>query len=613
MAPDAAWRPSLGAVARDGGVAFRAWARDAPEIALVLKQSGDDSVVPLTRDGEYVTASIPGIAPGTRYAYRIGGQDVPDPCSRGQPDGVHAPSEVVDPNVFAWTDAAFSPPAWEDAVVYELHIGTFTPPGTFDAAAEALPRLRDLGVNAVEVMPVAAFPGARNWGYDGVGLFAPAAVYGGPEGFRRFVDAAHALRLAVILDVVYNHFGPDGNYAALFSRAYTTANHHTPWGDAVNFDGDGASGVREFVRENLLHWTHEYHVDGFRFDATHAIRDDSPVHILAEVAEALQGEAPGGRTPWLIAESHENDVRYLRPRAQGGFGFDAVWADDFHHAVRTMVHDDHEGYFASYRGSAAELARTVAQGFLYEGQFDPYAGAPRGTAARDQPWSRFLYCIQNHDQVGNRAFGLRLNVTAGSTRFLAATALLLLLPQTPLLFQGQEYLAGTPFLYFTDHHGELGPLVTEGRRDEFASFAAFRDPRTRDLIPDPQAESTFLASRLDLAEASRPPGMLSVALHRELLHQRATDPVLRAARRQREGLRATPLEEAVVLVELENAAGRAMIAANLGPAATVHVQPGFELVVHSDEGRFGGFGRPITTDGGVISLPAETSAYFRMP
>ncbi|HET8629140.1 MAG TPA: malto-oligosyltrehalose trehalohydrolase [Thermomicrobiales bacterium] len=610
------WQPTLGAIVWPDGTAFRVWAPRPATVELVLRDGGGERVVRPRREGEYWTAFVAGVGDGARYGYRLDGAGpFPDPCSRAQPDGVHGLSEVVDPGRFQWRhDADWCPPAAADLAIYECHVGTLTPGGTFDAAIHQLPRLRDLGVTAVELMPVAAFAGSWGWGYDGVALFAPAATYGGPAGLRRFVDAAHGAGLAVILDVVDNHFGPAGNYTGRYSERYLTDRHATPWGAAINFDGPGSAEVRRFYAENLLHWLHEYHVDGFRFDATHAIHDDSPVHILAELAAAARASAPADRAPYLIAETHENDPRYLRPLDEGGFGFDAVWADDFHHGVRTLLTGEREGYFASYDGTAAQLAQTIAQGFLYEGQADPALGEPRGAPARDRPWRQFVYCIQNHDQVGNRALGDRLNLAVSRADYLAASFLLLLLPQTPLLFQGQEFLATTPFLYFTDHEPDLGRQVTAGRRREFAGFAAFRDPALRERIPDPQAPATFLRSKLRPDEAVWGHGRACADLYAALLRLRAEDPVLRAARaapRAGARLRAETLGR-VLLVEIAAGGGRRVIAANFGEAIEVPYARALTPLVHTGEPRFGGDAQAPRALPGALALPAHHAAFLRV-
>ncbi|MBI2766731.1 MAG: malto-oligosyltrehalose trehalohydrolase [Chloroflexi bacterium] len=610
----AEWRPTLGAVVGDGRTLFRVWAPRPRDLVLEIAEGGAWRPVTLEPEGEYRVADVAGLGAGARYRYVVGGVIAPDPCSRSQPDGVHLASEVVDPRSFAWDDSSFEPVDVADVVLYECHIGTLTPEGTFDAAIGQLRRLRQLGINVIEVMPVASFPGRWNWGYDGAALFAPAAVYGGPDGLRRFVNAAHGEGLAVILDVVFNHFGPSGNYTGVFSEHYTTPRHKTPWGDAVNFDDEGAAEVRRFFAENLLMWVHEYHIDGFRLDATHEIRDDSPRRILAELHDAIGAHRHRGRRPYLYAETIENDVRYLEPREAGGYGFDGVWADDFHHCVRTIIHGEREGYLGSYSGSASELARTIEHGFFFEGQFDAATGTERGTPAPDQPWRQFVYCIQNHDQVGNRAQGLRLNTTASLGDYLAATTLLLLLPQTPLLFQGQEFLASTPFLYFTDHDAELGRAVTEGRRAEFAAFAAFRDPAAREAIPDPQAERTYRQSQLRHSEATYGAGALVLAYYRELLRLRAHDEPLRVARRGRTELRAQAWGAAVT-VEIVWNGERRVIAANFGGEADAELEgcETLETVICSDEPRYGGFGRSPAVREGRLVLPPHSGTYFRGP
>lgn len=606
------WTPMLGAIPGVDGTTFRAWAPKPARVELALEDVSGTRIVPMERDGEYWQVYVPGVGDGQRYRFRVDGEgSFPDPCSRAQPDGVHGASQVVDAGAFDWQHEAFIAPDVADLVIYEAHIGTLTPGGSFDDAITQLTRLKALGVNALEIMPVAAFPGRWNWGYDGVALFAPCEAYGGPGGLRRLVDAAHGHDIAVILDVVYNHFGPDGNYTGVYSDRYQTSRHATPWGGAINYDDEGAEHVRAFVVENLLHWVHEYHVDGFRLDATHAIFDDSPEHILAELSRRASESPRGGRPAFLIAETGENDVRYARAREEGGYGIDAVWADDFHHALRTLLRPENEGYFRSYEGSAGELARTIEQGFLYEGQHDPHAGGPRGTPARDVPWYHFCYCIQNHDQVGNRAFGDRLTASVARDDYLAASMLLLLLPQMPLLFQGQEFHASAPFLYFTDHNAELGRLVTEGRRREFADFSTFADAAIRERIPDPQSPATFDASRLDLREAEIGLGALCQDFYREVIALREAHPTLQRARRTRMPVRAQAQGRAVV-ISLGGPGERAVIAANFGGDDERLTVPseGLRMALHSAEPRFGGNGIGPRLEDGAMWLPAHCAAFF---
>ena len=523
----------MGANPVTGGVKFSVW---APAVQRVEVELDGGRLVPLQPDANGVWSGLVSDAgPGTRYRYRLNGEVArPDPYSRSQPEGPHGPSEVVDPEAFDWQDAGWPGLGIQGLVIYQLHVGTATPEGTFDSLISQLPRLKALGVNAIEPLPVAEFPGYRNWGYDGVDLFAVCHVYGGPSAFKRFVDAAHAHGLGVLVDVVYNHLGPDGNYLRDFSPDYFTERYNTPWGAAINYDGPNSEWVRKLVIDNARFWLHEYHTDGLRLDATHAIFDRSPKHLLAELTQTVRDSLPAGRQAVFIAETSENDVRYLKPVDGGGFGLDAVWADDFHHSLRRYLAGDHEGYYANYEGTLEEVARCIEHGWLYEGQ--PTLGGrrkPRGTPALDRPAWQFVYVLQNHDQVGNRAFGERLNQQIDLDRFAAASALLLFLPCTPMLFMGQEFAASTPFQYFTDHNPELGRLVTEGRRKEFQAFSEFADPATRERIPDPQAESTFIASRLRVDEAERPPGLELQAFYAALLHLRRTDPVLRDQARER--------------------------------------------------------------------------------
>lgn len=606
------WHAHLGAVVEAEETRFRVWAPGARDITLVIESGkGSQEHALEAEPGGYRYTVLPGCGAGTRYGYRIdGGGPYPDPCSRRQPDGVHALSEVVDPQAFQWTDEAWAPPPLSHLVISESHIGTLTRGGTFDSAIEALDELHETGFTAVELMPVASFPGRWNWGYDGAALFAPAEAYGGPEGLRRFVDAAHAKGLAVILDVVYNHFGPDGNYTGMYSKQYLTDHYHTPWGPAVNFDGPGSDGVRAFVIENLLHWTHEYHIDGFRLDATHAIFDASPEHILAAISAAAERWPRHGYRPYLTAESHENDVRYITPRDRGGFGFDAVWADDFHHAVRSMFDTRPEGYLRGFRGDMRHVMATLRQGFFFEGQLDEGFGSNRGSAARQNAWPAFIYCLQNHDQVGNRAFGDRLDTAASRADVLALTLLLLLLPQTPLLFQGQEFLASTPFLYFTDHEQQLGRAVTAGRRHEFRAFSAFRDEAFQELIPDPQSAETFARSRLRREEAAGGLRKLAREFHRAALAIRAGDPVLKAYREERLPLH-TRAGHRWGIAGLVYGEERRWIAVNLGETIRVPFRGRADVVLHSGEGRFGGNGFAPLQQENELLLPGHSAAFLK--
>jgi maltooligosyltrehalose trehalohydrolase len=550
---------TLGATIGPDGVRFRVWAPAHERVEVHLGEGRREPLRPAA-DGLFETL-VPGLQAGARYGFVLDGEGpFPDPYSRSQPDGVHGLSAVVDPNQYEWHDAAWPGLHIQGLVIYQCHVGTFTPEGTFDSLIRQLPRLKDLGVTAIEPLPVAEFPGTRNWGYDGVDLFAASHVYGGPEGLRRLVDAAHQHGLGIVLDVVYNHLGPDGNYLRQFSTDYFTDRYHTPWGDAINYDGPRSEWVRRFVIDNARFWIDEYHVDGLRLDATHAIYDASPRHILQELSESVRNAAP--KPVVLIAETSENAVRYLQPASQGGFGMDAVWADDFHHTMRRYLAGDHEGYFEDFEGTLAEVARCTDQGWLYQGQLSRHAGHPRGSPARDRPAWQFVYVLQNHDQVGNRAFGERLHHQIDLDRYRVASAVLLFLPFTPMLFMGQEFAASTPFQYFTDHNPELGKLVTEGRRREFQAFSAFADPAVRERIPDPQAESTFQNSKLRLEEAERTSGREMIELYRALLQLRREDPVL--SDQERECTSAEPVGEDVLVVRRWRGAEQRILVANFG-------------------------------------------------
>ena len=558
------WTPTLGAIADGSATTFRVWAPERKSVEIVVgtayvgsgfSRTGTETR-PLTRDERgYWSGRFEGVLPGARYKYRLDRDDrsvFPDPASRSQPDGVHGPSMVVDPSRFAWTDQAWAPPSLRDLSLYELHVGTFTPAGTFRAAIERLPHLVQLGVTALELMPVGDFPGTRNWGYDGVAIFAPARCYGEPDDLRALVDAAHRHGLALFLDVVYNHLGPDGAYANAFSPHYFASAHQTTWGSGVNLDGPHSAEVRRFFIENALYWAHEYHVDGLRLDATHAMLDDGPTHFLAELSTTMQAAA--SRPLLLVAEDHRNLARLTLPLSVGGFGLDAVWADDFHHEVRACTAGDRESYYADYGGTTEELATTLRQGWFYTGQRSVHWGVPRGTSAAGLSPRQFVICLQNHDQIGNRADGARLHHQIDAATYRAATTLLLMAPQTPLLFMGQEWAASSPFLFFTDHHDELGHRVTEGRRAEFSAFAAFADPGRRAEIPDPQQVDTFLRSRLDWTEIDGAPHGRVLGLYRELLALRRLAPVREATCRS---YAATALDAHTIGLDLTAAAGPA--------------------------------------------------------
>ena len=484
-----------------GGVRFRLW---APEMSsLVLVHSGADgaSEYPLARSAEgWHEATLPHARAGDGYQYRLpDGLLVPDPASRYNPHDVHGPSVVVDPSAYEWQCAQWRGRPWSEAVVYELHVGTFTPEGSFDAARDRLPYLADLGVTAIELMPLADFPGRRNWGYDGVLLFAPDASYGTPEQLKALVDAAHALGMMVLLDVVYNHFGPDGNYLHAYCPQFFNDAHQTPWGAAINFDGAHARTVRDFFVHNALYWIEEYRFDGLRVDAIHAICDESRPWIIPEICEAVRAGPGRERHVHVVLENDRNQAHLLERNAQGQpLVATAQWNDDLHHAAHVMLSGETDGYYADFAHRPAEqFALALAQGFLYTGQPSPFRGGkPHGEPCAHLPLQAFVSYLQTHDQVGNRALGERIDALATPMLVQAARACVLLSPHTPMLFMGEEFGCTTPFQFFCDFAGNLAAAVTAGRRAEFSRFAAFSDPAARARIPDPNDEETFMHSKL---------------------------------------------------------------------------------------------------------------------
>jgi maltooligosyltrehalose trehalohydrolase len=518
----------FGALPVRGGVRFRVWAPSTANLTLVLDDGRAAGSHEMPRDAEGVFDRIVDTAAaGDRYRYRVDSGDLrPDPASRFQPDGVHGPSQVIDPSTFVWTDDRWHGRPPGDRILYELHIGTFTPEGTFAAAAGKLEALRDLGVTVIEIMPVADFAGSRNWGYDGVCLFAPSRAYGDPDDLRRLVDRAHSLGLAVEFDVVYNHLGPEGAYLTAFNGEYFTSRHATPWGRGINLDGPASLMVRRFIIDNVAHWIREYHVDGLRLDATHTLIEEPNGAILRDIAR--HAHAATSRRVFVDAEDHRNLAAMVDEPGRGGWGLDAVWADDFHHAMRRLLCGDRHGYYADFAGTTRELAATIQRGWLFIGQRSPRRNAPRGTDPSAIPMERFIVCLQNHDQVGNRPHGDRLNHGLAAESWRAATVVLLTVPMTPLIFMGQEWAASTPFQYFTDLEPELGVHVTEGRRREFAEFPAF-SKELNHAVPDPQARSTFEASRLRWEERTVAPHVFSLNLYRTLIALRLDHPALGAS------------------------------------------------------------------------------------
>ena len=564
---------------------LRVWAPRAAKLEVVIG-SARISMQP-DADGWY-GVSDPRLVAGTDYWLSVdGGPNTPDPRSRLQPSGPHGPSRVVDPASFSWNDSEFSPPELGAGAVYELHLGTFTPEGTCDGALARLDHLEKLGVSHVSLMPVADFPGRRGWGYDGVGLWAVHHAYGGPIGLMRFVDACHGRGIGVLLDVVYNHLGPDGNYLGRFGP-YFTDQYRTPWGAAVNFDGPGSDEVRRFFCDNACAWLTDYHIDGLRLDAVHAMHDESALHFLEELkGRALEVERALGRRKLLVAESDLNDPRILRDSAQGGYGIDAQWSDDLHHALHAWLSGESSGYYSDF-GSAEQVGETLRHAFLYRGQKSEFRGRRHGREPTGLGANRFLAYSQTHDQIGNRAKGERLVALAGTERAKIAAALVLTAPFVPMLFQGEEWGASTPFLYFTDHtDAELARAVSTGRKREFAAFGW---PESE--VPDPQDPQTFQRSRLLWDELAREPHRSLLEWHLRLLELRRARPDLRNP--DLESVRVTVGE--CLQIERENTT----VVATISPSgACARVRGSAVLLASHPE---------VRLSNGVLSLPPDSVA-----
>jgi maltooligosyltrehalose trehalohydrolase len=597
-----------------GGKAhFRVWAPRCRRVEVVF--DGKPGSLTLEPEGDgYFAGLAPRAGAGTLYRVRLdGGDPLPDPASRFQPDGPHGPSQVVDPSAFRWSDAAWPGLRLDGQILYEIHVGTFTPEGTWAAAEGQLPALKDLGITAVEVMPVAAFPGAFNWGYDGVDLFAPTRNYGEPDDFRHFVDEAHRIGMGVILDVVYNHLGPDGNHLKAFSDRYFSTKHVSEWGETFNWDDEGNGPVREFFLANVAHWIAEYHLDGLRFDATQAFFDDSPEHILTALARRAR-EAAGDRSVLVIAENEPLQAKIVRPVDEGGYGLDAIWNEDFHHAAKVAVLGRRDGYYHDYRGSPQEFVSLCKRGFLFQGQRYGWQSKRRGSPTSGLAPSRFVNYLQNHDQVANAFGGRRFHEVASPARYRAITALLLLAPGTPLLFQGQDFAATSPFLYFGDHREEIARAMHEGRLKFLQQFRAFNHPDLLATIPFPADSATFRRSKLDPAERAR--HAWAVDLHRDLLALRRDDPVFGS---QRPGALdgAVLGPDAFVLRYFGEECDDRLLVVNFGAELPLEVVPepllappegrAWHVVWYSEDPRYGGAGlASVETPHGWI-LPGQAA------
>ncbi|HVW34756.1 MAG TPA: malto-oligosyltrehalose trehalohydrolase [Acidimicrobiia bacterium] len=574
---------------------FSVWAPKAAEGVDVVLPGAGRRVGMTLGPGGWWRVDVADAGPGTDYQFSLdGGPAFPDPRSPFQPEGPHGPSRVVDHAAFGWTDELWRGAApLSGALVYEAHIGTFTPEGTFDGAIGRIPHLVELGVTHLELLPVAEFPGRRGWGYDGVALFAPHHAYGGPDGLKRLVDACHAAGLGVILDVVYNHLGPDGNYLGAYGP-YFTDRYNTPWGQAVNYDDAGSDEVRAFVGDNALHWLEHYHIDGLRLDAVHAIFDTSAIHILEELTRRVATlSARVGRRKFLIAESDLNDPRLVRAPEAGGYGLDAAWSDDFHHALHAALTGETAGYYEDF-GGLAPLGRALTQGYVYTGAHSPHRGRRHGRPLAGVTGHRLLGYLQNHDQVGNRAAGERSAALMSTGRLKIAAALVLCGPFVPMLFQGEEWGASTPFQYFPDHtDADLGRAVSEGRAQEFAAFGWKPDE-----VPDPQDPATFERSVLDWSEIDGPPHADLLAWHRTLIALRRAWPELSDG--DFDEVR-TDFDEAAGWFRLTR--GPIVVAANLATAPqAVPVGAGrAEILLASDEAG-------TTFEAGAVVLPPDSVA-----
>ncbi len=606
--------PGLGAIPLgEDRCRFLVYAPFARHVEVRILAPGERRV-PLSRDGRGYHGGVAEDAPpGSLYFYVLDGEKQrPDPASRFQPRGVHGPSQVTDLALYPRDCPGWNGLPLEEYLLYEIHVGTFTPEGTFDAAALRLPELAELGITAVEIMPVAQFPGRRNWGYDGVYPFAVQESYGGPAGLARLVDACHRHGMAVVLDVVYNHLGPEGNYLGEFGP-YFTDRYRTPWGQAINFDGPHSDEVRRYFLENALHWLEGFRVDALRLDAIHGITDLSAYEFLAELADAVGAlRARTGRKAWLIPESDRNDARVVLPRERGGYGHDAQWNDDFHHVLRVLLTGERTGYYEDF-GTVEQMGKAFSEGFVYSGQYSPYRKRRHGNSSREIPVDRLVVFSQNHDQVGNRLRGDRLGATVPFEGVKLAAAVVLLSPGIPLLFMGEEYGETAPFLYFVEHSDpELIDAVRRGRREEFAAF------RWEGEIPDPQAEETFLRSKLTPALRHGGNHRILREFYRELIRLRKTHPAL--SRRERGSLEVRAMEaDRTLLVRRWDGGQEAVALFHFGsePRPVRLSLPGgsWRTALDSSDPRWGGGGSavpdPLPGDGEIgIVLPPYSAALY---
>ena len=603
----------------DGTAHVRVWAPACRQVDAVVEPGGAGArrTIALNRDADgFFAGIIRDVTVGHLYWYRLDGERLrPDPVSRHQPDGPHGPSAFVNPSSFRWTDASWKGVERDGQVLYELHVGTFTREGTWAAAAAQLEDLVDIGITVIEMMPIADFAGRFGWGYDGVNLYAPTRLYGTPDDLRTFVDRAHALGLGVILDVVYNHFGPDGNYLGEFSPAYFTDRYKNDWGQAINFEGPRP--VRDFFIENAGYWIEEFHFDGLRLDATQDIHDGSPEHIISEIVTRARSAA-GSRQVYIVAENEPQQTQIVRPPTDGGFGADALWNDDYHHAAVTALTGRREAYYRDYKGTPQEFISCAKYGYLYQGQWYTWQKQSRGTGALDLPGAAFIAYLENHDQIANSGFGRRLHQFVNHGRLRALTALTLLGPATPLLFQGQEFGATSPFLYFADHREDLRDPVRSGRKEFLSQFPSLTDSEVIANLPSPVDEATYLRCKLDPAERGR--HVHARAFHQDLIRIRRSDPVIASASRKRvDG--AVLSSDAFVLRYFGWAEGDRLLIVNLGcdldltpaPEPLLAPQPHsrWTLEWSSEAVRYGGQGTPPLRQDDKWVVPGEAAILLR--
>ncbi len=606
------WYP-VGGQLYEGGASFRVWADGHNEVSVRVQDSQHKL---LAQSNGYFSGSVEGAREGDTYTFLVDGRGpFPDPASRSQPEGPHGPSKLVDPNRFAWSDAAWSGIELARQIIYELHIGTFTREGTWRAAMKELKELANLGITAVEVMPVADFAGTFGWGYDGVDLFAPTRNYGSPDDFRGFVNEAHAQGLGVLLDVVYNHVGPDGNYLAMFSESYFTKKHSTEWGEALHFYGEKSRPVRDFFSANAAYWIKEFHLDGLRLDATQSIFDESEKHIVAEITAAAR-RAARPRSVLVVAENEPQDTKLIRPEAAGGYGLDALWNDDFHHSLMVAATGNREGYFLDYLGSSQELLSCLKYGFLYQGQWYAWQKQRRGGSTLGTNPAAMIVYSQNHDQVANSARGLRLDKLTTYGRYKAVTAVCLLGPGTPLLFQGQEFAASAPFLFFADHGSKLAKLVREGRAQFLRQWPSLATGQVQ--YEDPCSRDTFDKCKLDFSDREKHAEIY--ALHGDLLKLRQREPSFSRQTREFDGAVLGP-EAFVVRFFSSDLRDHRLLVVNLGaqlflspcpvPLLGAPEQSQWEVLWSTEDAKYGGNGTaPLDSESKWI-IPAHAAVVLR--